>query len=401
MGSPNIIPAQYDPRSPSYTLLYTTTKLITLYHDQTKFFTSSKMMLGYPSYSAERRQRCTTTTIRSRRAHSRRVLDTAALNAYVPNDVGSKSHSELTWNVVAGFTFFGLLMTALVSLCCWSHVESRRPATDFDLHGFSAFQDHLVFDEEMRCCRVRRRLPIIGRKPGKTKRTVEELESLILKAEEEVAMWRELELYYSRVGRESDLPLMKQNTSDTRLCILKMNKLKDELKAEKASWMAAAKAQNEEKQRQATIKAKEEKWRQATIKAKEEKWRQAIIKAKEEKWRQAIIKAKSQGVEPFKSGERVEIVHTAKFVRESHKQGCYTVTYDDEPNQLRRIKKENVRRPVEDRVRRRLPTVEELNCSIKKLQNERAAQPTMSDFQWHEYAENINKLKQERDALLS
>merc|ERR1711964_50572 len=131
MGSPNIIPAQYDPRSPSYTLLYTTTKLITLYHDQTKFFTSSKMMLGYPSYSAERRQRCTTTTIRSRRAHSRRVLDTAALNAYVPNDVGSKSHCELTWNrVVAVFTFFGLLMTALVSLCCWSHfqftVERRR-----------------------------------------------------------------------------------------------------------------------------------------------------------------------------------------------------------------------------------------------------------------------------------
>merc|ERR1711964_629313 len=131
MGSPNIIPAQYDPRSPSYTLLYTTTKLITLYHDQTKFFTSSKMMLGYPSYSAERRQRCTTTTIRSRRAHSRRVLDTAALNAYGPNDVGSKSHCELTWNrVVAVFTFFGLLMTALVSLCCWSHfqftVERRR-----------------------------------------------------------------------------------------------------------------------------------------------------------------------------------------------------------------------------------------------------------------------------------
>jgi len=138
MGSPNIIPAQYDPRSPSYTLLYTTTKLITLYHDQTKFFTSSKMMLGYPSYSAERRQRCTTTTIRSRRAHSRRVLDTAALNAYVPNDVGSKSHSELTWNhVVAVFTFFGLLMTALMSLCCYSHVqfvvEQRRLAgTEFN-----------------------------------------------------------------------------------------------------------------------------------------------------------------------------------------------------------------------------------------------------------------------------
>merc|ERR1711964_515987 len=74
-----------------------------------------------------------TTTIRSCRAHPRRVLDTAALNAYVPDYVGSKSksHSELTWNhVVAVFTFFGLLMTALVSLCCWSHfqftVERRR-----------------------------------------------------------------------------------------------------------------------------------------------------------------------------------------------------------------------------------------------------------------------------------
>jgi len=163
MGSPNIIPAQYDPRSPSYTLLYTTTKLITLYHDQTKFFTSSKMMLGYPSYSAERRQRCTTTTIRSRRAHSRRVLDTAALNAYVPNDVGSKSHSELTWNhVVYVFTFFGLLMTALVSLCCWSHfqfiVERRRLAAEgFDgttsikqsIHGNSlpCYRRRLAEDE--------------------------------------------------------------------------------------------------------------------------------------------------------------------------------------------------------------------------------------------------------------
>jgi len=156
MGSPNIIPAQYDPRSPSYTLLYTTTKLITLYHDQTKFFTSSKMMLGYPSYSAERRQRCTTTTIRSRRAHSRRVLDTAALNAYVPNDVGSKSHSELTWNhVVAVFTFFGLLMTALMSLCCYSHaqfvVEQRRLA-----------------GTEFNSLPQRRRLPTIdAKKPGK------------------------------------------------------------------------------------------------------------------------------------------------------------------------------------------------------------------------------------------
>lgn len=88
-------------------------------------------MLGYLSNSAERRQQTCTTTIHSRRAHPRRVLDTAALNAYVPDYVGSKSHSELTWNhVVAVFTFFGLLMTALMSLCCWSHfqyiVERRR-----------------------------------------------------------------------------------------------------------------------------------------------------------------------------------------------------------------------------------------------------------------------------------
>merc|ERR1711900_100917 len=112
--SPNIISRSL--------LLYITTQL--------SFFTWAKMMLGYPSNSAERRQPCTT-TISSRRAPPRRVLDTAALNAYVPDDVGSKSHSELTWNrVVAVFTFFGLLMTALVSLCCWSHfqftVERRR-----------------------------------------------------------------------------------------------------------------------------------------------------------------------------------------------------------------------------------------------------------------------------------
>merc|ERR1711964_898399 len=93
-----------------------------------------KMMLGFSSNSAERRQKCTT-TIRSCRAHPRRVLDTAALNAYVPDYVGSKSksRSELTWNhVVSVFTFFGLLMTALMSLCCWSHfqfiVERRRLA---------------------------------------------------------------------------------------------------------------------------------------------------------------------------------------------------------------------------------------------------------------------------------
>merc|ERR1711964_830176 len=93
-----------------------------------------KMMLGFSSNSAERRQKCTT-TIRSCRAHPRRVLDTAALNAYVPDYVGSKSksRSELTWNhVVAVFTFFGLPMTALMSLCCWSHfqfiVERRRLA---------------------------------------------------------------------------------------------------------------------------------------------------------------------------------------------------------------------------------------------------------------------------------
>jgi len=93
----------------------------------------------YPTNSADRRQQPCTTTIRSRRAHPRHVLDTAALNAYVPNNVGSKSHNELTWNhVVSVFTFFGLLMTALVSLCCWSHfqfiVERRRlPAnTEFN-----------------------------------------------------------------------------------------------------------------------------------------------------------------------------------------------------------------------------------------------------------------------------
>jgi len=88
-------------------------------------------MMLYPTNSADRRQQPCTTTIRSRRAHPRHVLDTAALNAYVPNNVGSKSHNELTWNhVVSVFTFFGLLMTALVSLCCWSHfqfiVERRR-----------------------------------------------------------------------------------------------------------------------------------------------------------------------------------------------------------------------------------------------------------------------------------
>jgi len=96
-------------------------------------------MMLYPTNSADRRQQPCTTTIRSRRAHPRHVLDTAALNAYVPNNVGSKSHNELTWNhVVSVFTFFGLLMTALVSLCCWSHfqfiVERRRlPAnTEFN-----------------------------------------------------------------------------------------------------------------------------------------------------------------------------------------------------------------------------------------------------------------------------
>jgi len=63
----------------------------------------------------------------SRRTQPRHVLDTAALNAYVPNDVGPKSHNELTWNhVVSVFTFFGLLMTALVSLCCWSHFQINR-----------------------------------------------------------------------------------------------------------------------------------------------------------------------------------------------------------------------------------------------------------------------------------
>merc|ERR1711964_80318 len=105
---------------------------IALYHHEPKFFIHHPTMMLYPTNSAGRRQQqpCTT-TIRSRRAHPRRVLDTDALNAYVPNDVGSKSHSELTWNhVVTVFTFFGLLMTALMSLCCWSHfqftVERRR-----------------------------------------------------------------------------------------------------------------------------------------------------------------------------------------------------------------------------------------------------------------------------------
>merc|ERR1711964_790577 len=96
------------------------------------FFIHHPTMMLYPTNSAGRRQQqpCTT-TIRSRRAHPRHVLDTAALHGYVPNDVGSKSHNELTWNhVVAVFTFFGLLMTALVSLCCWSHVESRRLAAE-------------------------------------------------------------------------------------------------------------------------------------------------------------------------------------------------------------------------------------------------------------------------------
>merc|ERR1711964_453024 len=109
---------------------------IALYHDEPKFFIHHPTMMLYPTNSAGRRQQqpCTT-TIRSRRAHPRRVLDTAALNAYVPNDVGSKSHSEFTWNhVVYVFTFFGLLMTALVSLCCWSHfqfiVERRRLAAE-------------------------------------------------------------------------------------------------------------------------------------------------------------------------------------------------------------------------------------------------------------------------------
>jgi len=94
----------------------------------------------YPTNSADRRQQPCTTTIRSRRAHPRHVLDTAALNAYVPNNVGSKSHNELTWNhVVSVFTFFGLLMTALVSLCCWSHfqfiVERRRLAANTEVNS--------------------------------------------------------------------------------------------------------------------------------------------------------------------------------------------------------------------------------------------------------------------------
>merc|ERR1711964_344041 len=114
---------------------------IALYHHEHKFFIHHPTMMLYPTNSAGRRQQqpCTT-TIRSRRAHPRRVLDTAALNASVPNDVGSKSHNELTWNhVVYVFTVFGLLMTALVSLCCWSHfqfiVERRRLATNTEFNS--------------------------------------------------------------------------------------------------------------------------------------------------------------------------------------------------------------------------------------------------------------------------
>merc|ERR1711964_468735 len=105
------------------------------------FFIHHPTMMLYPTNSAGRRQQqpCTT-TIRSRRAHPRHVLDTAALNAYVPNNVGSKSHNELTWkHVVYVFTVFGLLMTALVSLCCWSHfqfiVERRRLAANTEVNS--------------------------------------------------------------------------------------------------------------------------------------------------------------------------------------------------------------------------------------------------------------------------
>merc|ERR1711964_169110 len=102
----------------------------------------------------ERRQKCTT-TIRSRRAHPRRVLDTAALNASVPDDVGSKSHNELTWNhVVAVFTFFGLLMTALVSLCCWSHVEGRRLAAE-EFVGTMTTIPQSIYRNKLSCYRRR------------------------------------------------------------------------------------------------------------------------------------------------------------------------------------------------------------------------------------------------------
>merc|ERR1711964_323452 len=114
---------------------------IALYHHEPKFFIHHPTMMLYPTNSAGRRQQqpCTT-TIRSRRAHPRHVLDTAALNAYVPNNVGSKSHNELTWDhVVTVFTFFGLLMTALVSLCCYSHfqfvVARRRLAPNITVKG--------------------------------------------------------------------------------------------------------------------------------------------------------------------------------------------------------------------------------------------------------------------------
>merc|ERR1711964_27182 len=129
---------------------------IALYHHEPKFFIHHPTMMLYPTNSAGRRQQqpCTT-TIRSRRAHPRRVLDTAALNAYVPDDVGSKSHNELTWNhVVAVFTFFGLLMTALVSLCCWSHVESRRLAAE-EFVGTMTTIPQSIYRDQLPCYRRR------------------------------------------------------------------------------------------------------------------------------------------------------------------------------------------------------------------------------------------------------
>merc|ERR1711964_120805 len=132
---------------------------IVLYTTKLSFFIHHpKMMLGSSSNSAERRQKCTT-TIRSRRAHPRRVLDTAALNAHVPDDVGSisKSHNQLTWNhVVSVVTFFGLLMTVLVSLCCWSHfqytTESRRLAAE-EIESVTIPQS--IYRSELPCYRRR------------------------------------------------------------------------------------------------------------------------------------------------------------------------------------------------------------------------------------------------------
>merc|ERR1711964_242044 len=161
---------------------------IVLYTTKLSFFIHHpKMMLGSSSNSAERRQKCTT-TIRSRRAHPRRVLDTAALNAHVPDDVGSKSHNELTWNhVVAVFTFFGLLMTALVSLCCWSHVEGRRLAAE----EFVSTMTTTIYRNKLPCYR-RRLIP---------DKVYEDLPKSIV-----VSGVGDLNGTYKRMSKEKDIP---------------------------------------------------------------------------------------------------------------------------------------------------------------------------------------------------